>query len=63
MKKLIDTPETFNVELTLNEAELDLLLSAIHYWKEDYPKLQVVFDKIQDAVGFSWVPEHEVGEK
>jgi hypothetical protein len=63
MKRLIDTPEIFEFTLVLNEVELDTLFSAVHYWKEDYPQLQMVFDKIQDCAGFRWVPEYEVEEE
>jgi hypothetical protein len=62
MRKFTDVPETFKLELTLNEVELDKLFAAVHYWKEDYPELQIVFDKLQESAGAGWAPYDEVEE-
>lgn len=62
MIRLVDTPGDFMVNITVNEKELDLLLSALHYWKDDYTEIESVFNKIQESVGFGWAPVTSEGD-
>ena len=44
-------------ELRLTGSELDYLLAALDHWREDYPDVQSVFNKVEDAAGCKWERE------
>ena len=58
-KKEFTAEERFKFELDINGIELERILAALHYWKDDSPEIDKVFKQIQEVNGFTYVAGSE----